>query len=339
MLLTRDNFRNAVFERDDHRCVICGAPGQDAHHIMERRLFPDGGYYLDNGATLCGYHHLEAESTDLSPEEIREAAGITKIVLPPHLYSDQQYTKWGDPVLPNGQRLKGELFDDESVLKVTKDHHCKYTDYVKYPRTYHLPWSENITDDDRVMEYPSINFGGKLVVVTEKMDGENTTMYRDYIHARSLDGRSHKSRDWVKNFHSQIAHDIPPGWRICGENMYAVHSIKYDDLDTYFYGFSIWNDKNVCLSWYETEEWFNLLGITSVPVLYEGPYVEEIFQEIEEILDDKTSEGYVVRNAEEFHYKDFRYNVAKYVRKNHIRTVKHWFYGQKVDVNGLQKNK
>ena len=51
--LTRDQFRNGVFARDGHKCVLCQAPGQDAHHIMERRLFPDGGYYLDNGATVC----------------------------------------------------------------------------------------------------------------------------------------------------------------------------------------------------------------------------------------------------------------------------------------------
>ncbi len=51
--MTRDDFRNAVFARDNHRCVICGEPAKDAHHILERRLFPDGGYYLNNGASLC----------------------------------------------------------------------------------------------------------------------------------------------------------------------------------------------------------------------------------------------------------------------------------------------
>lgn len=36
------------------------------------------------------------------------------------------------------------------------------------------------------------------VVITEKMDGENTTLYRDGLHARSLDSRHHPSRNWVK---------------------------------------------------------------------------------------------------------------------------------------------
>ena len=43
MLLTRDEFRNKVFERDRRRCVICGATNfdarLDAHHIIERRLW------------------------------------------------------------------------------------------------------------------------------------------------------------------------------------------------------------------------------------------------------------------------------------------------------------
>jgi len=59
-LLTRDDFRVRVFTRDGHRCVICGAEGKDAHHIMERRLFDNGGYSLDNGATLCENHHVRA---------------------------------------------------------------------------------------------------------------------------------------------------------------------------------------------------------------------------------------------------------------------------------------
>lgn len=54
ILLTRDDFREFVFKRDNHKCVVCGEPAVDAHHILERRLFHDSGYYLDNGASLCG---------------------------------------------------------------------------------------------------------------------------------------------------------------------------------------------------------------------------------------------------------------------------------------------
>lgn len=41
-LLTRDEFRNGVFKRDDYKCCICNCPAKDAHHIIERRLLQMG---------------------------------------------------------------------------------------------------------------------------------------------------------------------------------------------------------------------------------------------------------------------------------------------------------
>ena len=67
---------------------------------------------------MCGAHHYECEQTRISVEDVRLACGITRVIVPPHLYADQPYDKWGNPVLANGQRLKGELFFDESVQKV-----------------------------------------------------------------------------------------------------------------------------------------------------------------------------------------------------------------------------
>src|SRR3972149_1790099 len=104
--LTRDEFREGVFKRDNHKCVICGEPAKDAHHIMERRLFDDGGYHLSNGASLCQTHHIQAEETTLSCEEIRTAAKIKDVILPEHLYNDNDFTydKWGNIIMPNGSR-------------------------------------------------------------------------------------------------------------------------------------------------------------------------------------------------------------------------------------------
>lgn len=329
--LTRDEFRSSVFARDGYECVVCGKRGQDAHHLLERRLWPDGGYYLDNGVTLCGEHHLEAEMTLLSVEDLRYKAGITKIIVPPHLYADHVYDKWGNVILPNGTRMKGELFYDYSVQKILNQGGVlvQFTDFVKYPRTHHLPWSPGINDDDRVMDPWALE--GKEVVVTEKMDGENTSMYRHGIHARSVDGRSHPSRDWVKNFWSGIKHDIPEGWRICGENLYAKHSILYQDLPSYFMGFSIWDDKNVCLDWDETLEWFRLLDITPVPVIFRGEYNEELMRKW--TVGVSNQEGYVIRTAARIPYEDFKDLVGKWVRPDHVQTSKHWFYGQPVTPN------
>jgi hypothetical protein len=328
-LLTRDKFRELVFLRDGHRCVVCGETNNlDAHHIIERRLFDDGGYYQNNGVALCPIHHIEAEKTTLSVEELRRLINVSdaKKVLPKHFYDDVDYDKWGNIILSGNRRLKGELFDDLSVQKILKEGNVLETfiKYIKYPRTYHFPFSPGVQKDDRILESTDI-FKDKEVIVTIKYDGENTSMYKDYIHARSLDSRHHSSRSWVKNFHSTIKNDIPEEWRICGENLFASHSIEYDNLKSFFYGFSIWNEKNICLSWDDTLEWFSLLGILPVHVLYRGIYDEEKIKTIySPFIDENECEGFVVRIANSFHYKDFRNSIAKYVREKHIQTHGHW---------------
>lgn len=334
ILLTREDFRNSVFARDGHKCVICGQPAQDAHHIIERRLWGDGGYYLDNGASVCGEHHLAAESTVLSCDEVRKAARIVRVILPEHFYLDQEYDKWGNPLLPNGQRLKGELFHDLSVQKVIAPALHLFTDRVKYPRTYHLPWSPGVTSDDRVMTSLA-GFDGEEIVITAKMDGEQTTMYRDGFHARSLDTPSHPSRDWLWRIHREMGYDIPEGWRVCGENLYAVHSIRYQNLPAHFLVFSVWTERNVCLSWDETQDWAALLGLKTVYTLRKEKWNEESTRALKPI-DPKGDEceGYVVRVTRQFHYGEFRNVVGKYVRASHVHTHGHWMR-QAIEVNGL----
>ena len=344
ILLTRDAFREGVFTRDGHKCVICGAPAVDAHHIIERRLFKDGGYYLNNGASLCEKHHIEAEMTTLHVDDIRKACNIGKVVLPDHFYSEVEYDKWGNEVLKSGQRLQGELFWDTSVQKILKLGNVlgDFTNKVKYPRTYHLPWSPGMNRDDRQMADVGI-FDGEEVMICEKLDGENTTMHPDLIHARSIETDSHPSRNWVKNLWAQKAYNIPPDWRVCGENMYAKHAIHYtkaneNALATYFYMFSIWDDRNVCLSWSETEDWAELLGFTLVPVLYKGIWDMNVLEELNKMMENNpgTIEGYVVRLSREYHYSEFRSVCGKYVRKDHVQNNHGHWAAQKVIKNELK---
>ncbi len=204
--------------------------------------------------------------------------------------------------------------------------------YIKYPRTPHLPWSPGASSDDVRILNTDV-FQQREVIVTEKMDGENTTLYCDHIHARSIDSRHHPSRDWVKRWHNTIAHDIPQGWRICGENLYAQHSVVYQQLTSYFYGFSLWDEQNQCLSWADTLEWFALLSINSPPVLYQGIWDEATIRAIH--IDAEAMEGYVVRLAAAFAYEDFARSVAKWVRPHHVQTDQHWMFAEIIP-NGLQ---
>lgn len=199
--------------------------------------------------------------------------------------------------------------------------------YTKYPRTFHAPWSEGATSDDKTHKDMSA-FEDQWVVCSFKMDGENFTGYNDgHCHARSIDSSNHLSRDWVKSFWKSIAYNLPVGWRVCGENLYAKHSIAYDDLESYLYGFSIWNADNVCLSWGDTLEWFDLLGIKPVDVFFYGVYDEDTIRAFfDQINVDGKHEGYVIRLADAFDYEDFSKSTAKYVRKNHVTSNEHWMY-------------
>jgi hypothetical protein len=338
--MTRVEFREFCLARDHGKCVLCGTDAQDVHHILERRLFPveDGGYHADNGVSVCGACHLKAEQTLVSPEELREAAGIVRARLPPHLYADERYDKWGNQVISGGRRLHGELFHDPSVQSVLRDGGVLglFTTWVKYPRTHHLPWSPGMHDDDRIIQNLRALQEAPEVVVTVKHDGENSSLYSDHLHARSVESGDHASRHWLKNLWARVSSNIPTGWRVCGENLYAEHSIHYAALPSYFLAFSIWDDHNVCLSWGDTLVWLELLGLSVVPTFYLGVFDPDAIQhEFDARFDTKTTEGYVVRVAGSFSYRDFRTHVAKWVRPGHVQTTKHWMHGQPLVRNGL----
>ena len=123
-------------------------------------------------------------------------------------------------------------------------------EYTKYPRTMNLPWSESNSSDDVWLKNCN-HFIGKEVVVTEKMDGENTTIYPDgKTHARSIDSKHHPSRSWLKSQLTLFASDIPDNHRICGENLYACHSIFYSNLPDYFLVFGIYNN-DICFTFFK----------------------------------------------------------------------------------------
>jgi hypothetical protein len=206
----------------------------------------------------------------------------------------------------------------------------------KYQRTFHFLFSAGITSDDKIqIDYSALI--GKRVIVSEKMDGECTTVYKDYSHARSLDSNNHESRNTVKGYWGERQYLIPDGWRVCGENLYAQHSIIYNNLEEYFYCFNIWNEKNECLSYDETKEWCELLNIIHVPVLYDGIFDYELFKKMFKDLDTEKKEGFVVRLADSFHYDDFSNNVVKAVRANHVQTDEHWL-NQPIIPNKLKRN-
>lgn len=97
-LLTREEFKKQVFAKTNGKCCVpgCTCDAVDAHHIMDRKLWSDGGYYLTNGAALCEKHHWEAENGIIKPKQCLEYMGIpiTKIRMPQKLrdiYKNDNY--------------------------------------------------------------------------------------------------------------------------------------------------------------------------------------------------------------------------------------------------------
>lgn len=100
--------------------------------------------------------------------------------------------------------------------------------------------------------------------------------------------------------------------------------------------FSMWNEKNNCLSWDETVEYCAILDLKTVPVLYRGIWDEKKIRELYNESKRDTMEGYVVRTVDGFHYKDFGKHLAKFVRKNHVNPDSHHWFHTAIERNELK---
>jgi RNA ligase len=201
-------------------------------------------------------------------------------------------------------------------------------DSRKYSRTYHFPFSQGATNDDRVQANWK-QLLDKELVMTEKLDGENTCVKDLGVFARSHAAPT--INPWAKNMQAiwtRLKSDLG-NLEIFGENLFGVHSIEYEHLTDYFFVFAI-RQGDEWLSWNEIEEYCFFFDLKTVPIVKIGHFQEtEILPTIETELMKGSAfggacEGFVFRNKDRFHVNDFSTNVLKYVRKNHVQTDEHW---------------
>lgn len=210
----------------------------------------------------------------------------------------------------------------------------------KYGRTYHYPFSPGTTSDDRI----NANYWEEIsvlseVVHTEKLDGENTCLNQYGVFARSHAAPTrHPWAAYLKERWSFIKRDLGD-LEIFGENVYAIHSIRYEELAHHFYVFAI-RALDQWLSWEEVKFYADLLDFPTVPkILSIQPTNRELFEE--QLLDIAQQgsaftsvdvhtgdacrmEGVVTRNVASFPTEEFKQHVFKYVRKDHVKTDEHW---------------
>lgn len=306
-------------QRDNGRCVLCGLPSALACLVFDERLWDDGAYPACNVATVCEAHRAECNAGRVPVDRLRQAVNAPDL-LPPHLYAVQQYDRWGNPMLRDGRLARGELFHEPDVqcALAVEPHAARVTEWVKYPRTHVLPWSESWGEGDRTLRDLRA-LRAERVVATEKLDGQNITLYRDYFHSRSVGASMHPQRTWLQEYWDARRARLPQGWRVCGEYLYLRHAIAYTSLPSYFIAFAVWNDRNVCLDWDETQRFLEDVGIERAPVIYDGPFNEAEIGRAWARCSSAQSEGYVLRTAGEISYRDFRRKVGKFIRRDFIQ--------------------
>lgn len=313
----REIFRQAVFTRDNHKCVVphCNNPVADAHHIIERALWKEdtefGGYIPDNGVSVCELHHKHAEANFIPPQALRQWAGIKNRVLPAQFDASKIYDKWGTPLIPPNREL------------------------VKYPHTRYLTFTPGFDklDVDECGYMEITNMYNKPLVITMKMDGSNVKLTSEIVTARNGHSAGHKSFDFLKSKHASFKHLIPPHINVFAEWLYAKHSIHYTNdlaLDDILLVFAVYDGiTQLWGGWEDVQRVAASLNLKTVPVLtlISFPSNWECEPKITKIGNDvikKGHEGIVIRSLYPYHWSKFGENVAKYVRANHVTSSKHW---------------
>lgn len=200
-----------------------------------------------------------------------------------------------------------------------------------YPKTPHLPFSPGVNPDDtRISDCKHLLEAE--VVVTEKLDGGNCCLKDGQVFGRThAQPASHESFSAVKELAANLGPQLE-GVQLFGENMQAVHSIEYGNLQSFFYVFAA-RRGNSWLSWDETTRLAEDLGLPMVPLVFRGKFdsperlqkcLETWKAEKSAVGADVEAEGFVVRRSAAIHEKAFQDEVAKFVRANHIQTDEAW---------------
>lgn len=235
----------------------------------------------------------------------------------------------------------------------------------KYNRSLHAHISLGSTSDDRFMPkgYVEAFANMEKLVLTEKLDGQNNCFTKEGLFARSH--ASPSVLPWDKPMRERwnlIKNDLGD-YEIFGENMYGIHSIGYSKLESYFYVFAV-RVKDVWLSWEEVKSIANYYEFPTVPEIRIEKNLSEFLETSKNendvlaqwfkanlgttwehsvntagllggynpLTNAPASEGFVVRNANEFKTNDGILEVAenefnnlfKVVRDGHVQTDEHW---------------
>jgi hypothetical protein len=252
--MRREDFREQVCERDGYECIVPWCPSDvtpdpegpgEQHHILDKELWPDGGYRPKNGVNVCNDHHRMSENNEIPPQAhwrwIVENAGKEGTYVPLPADAHEGVSR-GDTVgVWTGPETASEFAVDKWGESFDSPPHGDIREYHKYPSTRHLLplyWHSDIgtaamrtgRDDTGLTSVES--FLDIPLVTTVKMDGSNAMLVADTdepVRARNGRDAEHGSFDHLKQeyWDRNVYENLPDHLQVFGENLYAKHSIHY----------------------------------------------------------------------------------------------------------------
>lgn len=238
-------------------------------------------------------------------------------------------------------------------------------DSKKYCRSLHAHISLGTSSDDRFMPSGYVQaFAQKEgLILTEKLDGQNNCFSKYGVFARSHAAPTEHPWDQPMRDRWKLIKNDLHDLEIFGENMYGIHSIAYQKLESFFYVFAV-RENDQWLSWEEVKFYAALLDFPVVPEIpittplndflkenkdenkalglwllsnlgmtwEESVETEGLLGGCDPLTQNPCSEGFVIRNKDGFktnngdlpvESNEFD-NLFKLVRPSHVKTDIHW---------------
>ena len=151
---------------------------------------------------------------------------------------------------------------------------------TKYCRSLHAQISLGTTSDDRFMPNGYVAAFAEMdnLILTEKLDGQNNCFKKEGLFARSHTAPTVHPWDKPLRDRWQLIKNDLGNLELFGENMYGIHSIAYDQLESYFYVFGA-REGDQWLSWEEVKFYAQLFDFPTVPEINVEISLAALFQE------------------------------------------------------------
>lgn len=210
-------------------------------------------------------------------------------------------------------------------------------DFFKFPSTPHLALLGDIeVRGDKVMSESERNeFLRHELVVEEKLDGANLGISFDeagairvqnrgeYLHFPNK-GQWQKLFEWITPRQELLFDQLTDRYILFGEWCYAQHSVVYNRLPDWFFGFDIYDKLTArFFSYTRRNEIIQAIGIFQVPQVAIGHFTLPKLRNLllQSYFSDNLSEGVYLR----FNQGDWLIQRAKLVRPAFIQSVEqHW---------------